>query len=238
MQLLKPQENKDLKSAQDLRNIIRTQEILKAEQDARLKLANAEADFNNTLAKNRDKWAKEEETHSTRVREMNTEIENLELQKLNTLVPFNILKEGVYADMSDAEAYLKKLRDREEYNDDLTEKLQDKLDDVGAREQDLKQKTLEVSIREDGLQRQNQNTNIATEKLNNELMAFAAYKKENEDLLLQRRLIADRTDEGLVMRELELNKKTKEVNDRAIRLADERGVLDRAWKELQRKQGQ
>ena len=81
MQLLKPQENKDLKSAQDLRNIIRTQEILKAEQDARLKLANAEADFNNTLAKNRDKWAKEEETHSTRVREMNTEIENLELQK-------------------------------------------------------------------------------------------------------------------------------------------------------------
>ena len=238
MQLLKPQENKDLKSAQDLRNIIRTQEILKAEQDARLKLANAEADFNNTLAKNRDKWAKEEETHSTRVREMNTEIENLELQKLNTLVPFNILKEGVYADMSDAEAYLKKLRDREEYNDDLTERLQDKLDDVGAREQDLKQKILEVSIREDGLQRQSQNTNIATEKLNNELMAFAVYKKENEDLLLQRRLIADRTDEGLVMRELELNKKTKEVNDRAIRLADERGVLDRAWKELQRKQRQ
>ena len=236
MQLLKPQENKDLKSAQDLRNIIRTQEILKAEQDARLKLANAEADFNNTLAKNRDKWAKEEETHSTRVREMNTEIENLELQKLNTLVPFNILKEGVYADMSDAEAYLKKLRDREEYNDDLTEKLQDKLDDVGAREQDLKQKILEVSIREDGLQRQNQNTNIATEKLNNELMAFAAYKKENEDLLLQRRLIADRTDEGLVMRELEINKKTKEVNDRAVRLADERGVLDRAWQELRRKQ--
>ena len=236
MQLLKPQENKDLKSAQDLRNIIRTQEILKAEQDARLKLANAEADFNNTLAKNRDKWAKEEEIHATRVREMNTEIENLELQKLNTLVPFNILKEGVYADMSDAEAYLKKLRDREEYNDDLTEKLQDKLDDVGAREQDLKQKTLEVSIREDGLQRQNQNTNIATEKLNNELMIFAAYKKENEDLLLQRRLIADRTDEGLVMRELEINKKTKEVNDRAVRLADERGVLDRAWQELRRKQ--
>ena len=95
-----------------------------------------------------------------------------------------------------------------------------------------------MNVLQERLQRQNQNTNIATEKLNNELMIFAAYKKENEDLLLQRRLIADKTDEGLVMRELELNKKTKEVNDRAIRLADERGVLDRAWKELQRKQGQ
>ena len=235
MQLLKPQQNKDLKSEQDLRNIIRTQEILKAEQDARLKLANAEADFNNTLAKNREKWALEEEEHYKRAREMDTEIKNLELQKLNMLVPFDILKDGVYSDMKDAENFLISLRNREEYAEDLTEKLQDKLDDVGAREQDLKRKTFEIQIKEEGLKQQATNTIIGTERLNKELSDFAVYKRDTEDLLVQKLKAIDDREFSLAGRELDLEKREKDVNDRNIRLADERGVLDRAWRELDKR---
>jgi hypothetical protein len=235
LQLLKPQQNKDLKSEQDLRNIIRTQEILKAEQEARLKLANAEADFNNTLAKNREKWALEEEYHEKRVREQKQEVDHLEAQRLNALIPIDNLKASAEEQLNDAEQYAKKLREKEEYNDDLTEKLQDKLDRVGQKDQDLKQKELELKIREEGIERQSQNTIIGTEKLNNELMAFSAYKEKEETILQQKRLLADRTEESLAIREAELIKKTKEVNDRAVRLADERGVLQRAWNELKRK---
>ena len=180
MKLLLPNENKDLREQENVRQIMRTQELEKAAKEARLKLADSQADFNTMLAQNRQKWALEEEEHQARIKQRNEELQRLEVQKLNMLVPFNILKEGVYADMSDAESFLSQLRIREENVEDLAERLQDKLDEVGSREQNFKQKELELNIREQGLENQSQSTVTGVKKLNADLADFLAFKNKTE----------------------------------------------------------
>lgn len=235
MRLLTPSENKTSKDEQTLRTIIRTQELQKVEQEYRQKLANAEADFNLTLARNRDLWASEEEEHLKRLQEMNQEINLLETKRLNFLIPFNILQDGTLDRMEDAESYLSQLREKEEYNEDLTEKLQDKLDQVNGKEQDLNRKELELNIRETGLENQSNSTVTATKLLNTQIQEFITSRNEVEKDLEERKNAISLLEQSLNERELELNQVQKLNNEQAIKLADERGVLKRAWDELAKK---
>jgi hypothetical protein len=234
MRLLTPNENKDLREQENVRQIMRTQELETAAKKARLELANSQADFQSTLALNRQKWAEEEEEHRLRVNQRINEIDTLEVKKLNMLIPFDILKDGVYADMNDAQTFLTNLRKREEYAEDLTEKLQDRLDEVGGREQDLNHKELELKVREEGLENQSQSTMTGTKRLSDELIQFTALKTQQEKEILDRQNSVSLQENLLKEKEDNLNKIQQSFNDQAIRLADERGVLDRAYKEVQR----
>lgn len=235
MKLLSPTQNKDLKDEQQLLGIIRTQEINKAEQEARQKLANSQADFQLTLARNRQQWATEEEIHIKRVQEMQQELNTLEVQKLNSLIPFDILKEGTDERMRDAETFLTNLRQREEYAEDLAEKLQDKLDETGQKEQDLLKKQKEIEVREIGLENQSHSITTGSLKLSEEISTFVAKREEVEKDIKTRLDNLSLLEQSLNEKEEELKQVQKINNETAIRLADERGVLDRAWKELERK---
>lgn len=234
MKLLTPLQTKDLGDQQKLRSVLRTQELEKAENAARRSLANAEADFNTTLAKNREKWALEEEEHAKRVIEQKAELTALEAKKLNALIPFKILKDGTLERLGDAESYLKQLEAREESNDELADRLQDKLDETGAKEQDLIKWERELAIRQDGIEHQNASTATATKLLSDQMAEFMDYKATSQAELAKMDAILDARTAQMVLREDVITAKEWELTDLAIRLADERQVLDRAFEEVRR----
>lgn len=234
MKLLTPSQNKELKDQETLRAILRIQELQKIEKKARQDLANAQADFNLTLAHNREKWATEEQEHMERVKERKAEIDRLEAQRLNALIPVNILKASAEEQLADAEKYAKSLREKEETNELLAEKLQDKLDEVGEREQSLNHLKLELEIRQTGLENQSRSTILATQKLNEEMAAFGAYRTQAEKEIQAKLNEISIEEKSLEEKRQELATLQKKLNDQAIRLADERGVLDRAFQEVRR----
>ena len=125
MKLRSPSQLGDLKEQARVRELLRIQETNKAAMEANKALAKAEADFNATLAKNREIWALEEAEHTKRVKEQQSELERLQRQigHLNEI-------------------------------DDLREKLEDKLDAAGKKEQDLTAWELELHIKAEGIRLQ------------------------------------------------------------------------------------
>ena len=237
MKLLAPNENKDLREKEATLQILRTQELEKAAKEARLKLADSQADFQSTLALNRQKWAEEEDEHRQRVNERKAEIDALEAKRMNAMIPIDILKSSAEEQLKDAEDYAKSVREREEEAESLTELLQDKLDEVGQREQDVSHKEKELEIREVGIENQIQSTVSGVKKLSQDLAEFLAYKELTEKQLKESNQALEETQIKLSNREFELDKLQKSLNEQAIRLQDERGVLGRAFKEVQRMQG-
>ncbi len=101
LKLLTPQQNKDASREQELRQILRNQELEKITKATLLKFNNAQAEFNAMLAENRNKWASEEREHEERVKQRQQELEALG----------NV--------------------------ETMAELLQDRLDEVGEREQNV-----------------------------------------------------------------------------------------------------
>lgn len=235
MKLLTPSQTKDLKDQQIMRGIIRTQELDKAENEARRNLANAEADFFATLARHREQWALEEEAHHQRVIEQQAELAALEVQKLNALIPFKILKDGTLERLGDAEAYLKQLQDREERNDDLAELLEDKLDATGVKEQDLLKWEQKLVIQQDNVDRQTKATTTAANLLSEQVAEFMAYKISEQKGMASTLLSLQEREQTISITEVNLSDKAIELLEQAARLADERTVLARAWDELERR---
>lgn len=219
-----------------MREVLRTQEVNKASQKARLDLANAEAEFQATLARNLILWAEQEEEHQKRVEERKVEINKLEVRKLNMLVPFGILKEGTDDRMKNAEKFLKELVDREENVEILTEKLENRLDEIGQKDQDLRQKERALALKEEGIKRQSESIILGNKRLSKEIADFAKIKDEAEKDIDRRKTDIFLMEQTLNARDKTLKRTDKELSNLAKRLEDERGTLGRAWEELRRKQ--
>lgn len=235
MKLLSPLQNKDLKENQTVRELLRTQEVNKASEIARKNLAKAEADFQDTLARNLLKWEEEEEEHFKRVQEMKVEINGLEAKRLNSLIPLGILEEGVDDRMQDAVTFLANLRLREENAEDLTERLENKLDEVGQKDQDLKKKERQLLLREEGIERQTESTVLGAKRLSEEMTKITQMRSEATEELNEREKEVYLKERSNLSREESLKRTDKSLNDLAIQLAGERETLARAWDELKRK---
>lgn len=236
MRLLSPSQNKDLKEQQNIRELLRAQETEKAAKKARLALANSQADFSDALAKQRVKWAEEEEEHTKRTAEMQTEINRLEAKRLNALIPVKIIEQSAEERLHEAEEFMEKLREREVYAEDLAEKLQDRLDETGQKDQDLKRKEQDLIAREHGVSHQTKLTAQSSLDLSIKMAEFKEEKSEAETAIKQKQTVLELQEQALVKREEVVDKQDKELKEKAVRLADERNVLDRAWNELRRKQ--
>lgn len=235
MKLLQPTENKALKEEEQVRSILRIQELEKAEKKARLNLAKAELDFQITLKKNQETWASEEGKHNDEIRARIKEIELLELRKASALEPINDKKRQVEALEKEAIEYLKVLKEKEEYNDDLTEKLQDKLDGVGQREQNLTVKEKQLNSRVLGVKAQEEHIKVQNIKLNDEINRFKTYIDTQEKDINERKTALVLWDRTLNAKEEMLKRTEKILYEKEVRLNDERQNVQKVWDELGRK---
>ncbi len=235
MKLLSPQTLKQAKNDEQALLIIRIGELRKLETQLRQNTSKAEADFKKTLADNLAVWEQEFERHQLLKKQMKAEIDDLTAKKMNALIPVGIISKATERRLDDAEKYIQELRQRKEDNEELREKLEDRLDEVGAREQDIIAREQKSEVREIGLTKQEELVKEGNERLSQELTKFLA-KKEAEEKDLDERKTAVSLRERSVESKEELQKRTDlALNSLALRLEDERRTLDRAWKELERK---
>lgn len=234
MRLLTPSATKDTEAQETARRVLRAQELDNLEKDIRIRTAKAEADFNSTVSRQKMYWAGEEASHAERRREMKKEVDDLEVKKLNSLVPFGILKEGADNRMEEAESFIQGLRDREDRVVELTEMLEDKLDAVGEHEQNLRQEREVFDIQRKGLEDQRSSMASQSQQLTESIGLFNANQEKYERDIEERKASLYLQDRALQAKSEELDKKEETLRGLETRLHDERGVLDRAWKELER----
>lgn len=234
MKLLSPQEIKDLREQNITRDLLRANEAEEVAKKSRLNLAASEADFYKSLAAQKDRWAEEEREHRERKNQMKSDIDELEAKKINALIPVGILKNGVYDRMDDAVAFLAKLRKRENDIEELTEKLEDKLDETGEREINVKKEETRQLLVQQGINRQIESTKQGTEKLTNALTEFTVKCQNIEKELNDRKTAIFLQERTLETKEIKLKRTEKLLSDWDRKLHDERETLDRAFKEVQR----
>lgn len=230
MRLLTPQQHKDAGDNQRLREIMRTQELDKASQAARLNLANSQAAFSDSLANQRLKWAKEEDDHAQQVAKQEAELAVLEQRFKLANQPIALLKQEAEAKLAEANFMLKEVLIREEDAELLAEQLQDRLDAVGIREEDVKRREVLAHIKDLDLANQAHNTTVNGQILAQQIHEFNQQCQANLAALdsERQRLLPEQA--RLSLKAQELDARELELNALATRLSDERGTIDRIYK--------
>ena len=227
VKLLSPQQVKDAKSSDLARELLRAGEINEAVDKARKSLANAEADFAQMIAGQRARWAREEKEHADMVEKNGTEIRELEARRSRALEPVNELHSRAEAKMKEAQDIydfaVKKVSD----NERLAEILQDKLDMVGQREQDVVRAEQAITVSKQNIEmeqdlilRRNATLIQVKDDFEANKTARTADMRERENALI----LKERTLQAKAVR---LENTEKELIAFKTKLDDERGVLDR-----------
>jgi hypothetical protein len=212
--------------------MLRKQELDKASDKSRKELAKTQAEFFTTLANNRDQWAKEEEEHSKRLKEMAKEIKVLEKNKEQAMIPVKMFQEQAKKQIKENAEYLVQLANKEHDLDERRDLVEDKLDELGQREQDIALNEQKQAATRLSLQTQANASIEATKALNGQIADFMARKvvietdldKRKTAIILQERTIESKHDSI---------KRTEEaLRTWAKQLQDQRATLERAMKRI------
>lgn len=235
MKLLQPTQQNDARQSEVARDILRAKEAREIEQEWRIKLANAEADFNATLAKNRTQWEQEWEQHLADKLVMQKEIDELEAKRAKALVPIDDLERELKEKIHASEDFLLVLTQKNDDVETIRERLEDELDEVGQREQDVLRREHKAKV----IDEQNKNDISMIQGSREQLIKMTADFKDYADKKqadLQKRetalILNERTIES---RENKLMSGIRTLQEDNIRLADGRRQLRAAWAELEQK---
>lgn len=230
MKLLPLKEVKEQKSLQTQRELLRIQEMDKASGLARRNLATAEADFQQTLAKNLHQWEEEEKAHIARGEEMRAEIAVLEAQKSKALEPIESMKKTAEIAVLEAQKTLHRVQEKEERIDELSDLLQSKLDDVGARESDCLMREQRIRSEQQGIEDQQAMVRAGVVKLSEQTTSFLERAEEQEILLRERDTALILREQSLNAKEIRIQKTQTALKAWKMQLADERDTLAREFK--------
>lgn len=232
MKLMTPAQVKEKRGDETARSLIRSQEIEQLADETRRKLARAESEFNETLARNRHEWAKEEEEHANRMKEMEREVSVLENRRTQALIPIEIEKKEADSLLKQSKEFLKKSQEKESLADETLEALENRLDEVKEREMIMQSEESRLEVKKKGIENQEEVTKTGSERLSHALQEF--YKKQKED----DRLLAEK-NEALLLKEINLNAKEEgqarerhALHVKEMQLNDRQATLERAFKRL------
>lgn len=232
MKLLTPVQVKEQKAREQQLEIIRAQEYQKVADKSRRNLADAEASFNLMLATHRTRWATEESDHAKRMVEMTKEVEMLENRKIKALEPVLERENRAVEALEEAKEHIATLKLKEADNDDLKERLEDKLDEVGQREQDVLLWETRIKMQNETLKRREEYIAEQNKRLVDEMTKTVERKAEIEKELRQH-------ENNLVMQEQTLKAwmnrlqvTERNLDARLKRILDREGVLKRNFERL------
>lgn len=229
MKLLSPQQVRDAKATELTRELLRSKETETVIANVQKRMLQAEKDFNDTLARNRNIWAKEEEEHLIRLKQMEREIQILEEKKRNAMIPIDVYKEQSNVLMRDAKNAMSIVKEAQERAEKTQELLENKLDEVNDRQDVLIQAQNASQARIRGIEAQESATSIQSKLLTDRITLFTAEKaRVDADILIRKKdlFLIERT---LINKDNSLKRKEELLNRLKLRLEDERGVLERAF---------
>ncbi len=215
MKLLSGLQNKDNQQAEQTRKLLRAQEIQKLAEEADIKLARAEEEFNRTLARNRATWADEEVLHAERVKAMESEVKALEKRKEQALIPVSMYRLKVDEAMKEAQEYIKKAKEKDVQADYLQDKLEEKLVEVYDRENQMQAEEARLANLKRGVEAQQEQTREGVARLSEEMIMFHEKQTQDEAIMTERK-------NELSMAEINLNAREEKVkqNLEALKIFD------------------
>lgn len=234
MKLLSPVARKDKEQEEITRKILRIQEVEELTKKVNAQLSRAQADFSDVLARNKEKWAIEEEEHLNRVKDMQKEVEALENRKKQALIPIQMYKKEADKMLEEAQEILKKAQEKEENADFLTEKLEEKLTELGDREKNIIKEEQRIEIAKEGIKTQQEATRDGIKRLSEEMVKFHEKQEADEANINERK-------KEVALAEINLNAKLdKFARDMEalkiweVQLNDRKETLDRAFASLKK----
>ncbi len=235
MQLLSPQQIQTKANSEEALRISRIKSLREVEESLRISTAKAEADFQRMLADKRKEWEVEWETHQKEVKEMGLETERLTRERSDAMIPVGFLKQEAEKVLEEKKVELEKVKEQELENERTKILLEERLSEVGEREDKLKENEKKNIFRGQHLDKRSKTVQEAETNL------ALAIKSFNEDSDRKRKELQAKETElilkesSLTSRERGLEGKEQDLENREKRLKDERGTLDRAWTEVNRK---
>ena len=232
MKLLSFSEKKDQQQQEQTLKILRTQEVMELEKKANQNLAKAQADFQSTLATNREKWALELEEKQKMMDEMAKEIEVLEEKKKQALLPVTKQQREIYYSKVENDKIFIKLVKKEEEIEDTKQLLEEKLTEVADREQQVLKEEQSQFVALKGVQLQQEQTRKGADTLYKEKVAFEISKQAEEASLLERKREVFLAETSFKAKTEKYARDMKVLKEWEAQLIDERDTLKRAFARL------
>lgn len=235
IKLFSAEEVKTSKATELARDVVRTADIKKALDVARTELNDANSSFEIALADQRVKWLSEEEKAIAKIRDLSLELTTLQKQKAELLIPIDSDRKKVDNMIKEAKDIMSEAIHKQSYADELSEKLQDRLDEVSETQQSLQAREEHLFVKEKGIESQEVITKQNAQALSEQLQSWLVTTTSKETDLLERKIALD-------MKEMTLADKLKSLEDREQQIEkdkqliySQRMALKAALQELQEK---
>ncbi len=234
MKLLIPSQNHQKEEEEVARLILRTTDAQEENKRINQKLAQSVKEFDETMQRQRDEFAAEMRDHQQKILAAKSELESVIDKTKRAMEPIEDIKRRTEQELQDAINKNKELVRRQEEVEEQAEILQDRLDYVGYREQNIKNAEEKNESDRKKIEIQQTYVDQMTERLNTNIAKASqdAQKRENE---LNERAIALQIEKSNIQaREFQLSKMEQSLQQFAGELRSERDALQSAWNELRR----
>lgn len=180
LKLYSAEEIKTSKASELARDIMRTADIKKALDKARTELNDTNDSFEIALANQRVKWLGEQEKATLEIGHLIHEVEVLKKQREQLLIPIDLDRKRVDNIIIEANNLMSKALDKQKDNDDISEKLQDRLDEVSEKEQSLQTREEHLFAREKGCTNQEEIIKKNSQALTDRMQSFLTEMEQKE----------------------------------------------------------
>lgn len=181
MKLLSQEDTKSLKQSELARDSIRTESVRKALLDAQTRLDETEAKFDLALAKQQGYMADEEQKHLIRLEALKKEVKDLEERQKAAHFPIAAAERKAYDNLEKSKKTLLESELQKKKNEEIEEKLTEKLDSLSERDEELDRRELKVEKMEVAANDQKIHLQFLTESLSQKWSEFYKTSRDHEE---------------------------------------------------------
>lgn len=233
MKLFTPTQTKTLYTNKQAEDIEKIAYLTKTLNGLQRQINDANENFKKLLTNQREIYGAEKEKLQAELKKLNAELTILRRERKKLLKPIGEYRAETEKALLEATERAQSVESRENELTYTIEKLQAKLDDVGQREMDIQERAKKLRIREEATEKEAKMVSDGHVRLNEMMAKFQKELNEKTQVLKEREnamiIVEQRNKEYLAKRE-------KELADTQRKLDDQRGVLDRLYKEIKRLQ--
>ena len=232
MKLLSREENQNLKQAELARDSARTESVREALSSVQNKLDEAEAKFDLVMAKHQKYMADEEGKHLVKIEALKKEVKDLEERQKVAHFPIAPAERKAYDNLEKSKQALLSAELQKQKNEEIEDKLTDKLDSLSERDAVLDRREDKVKAIEIAALDQKSHLQFLSESLAQKWEEFYKASNESDKKLRERERLVELHSKDLDIREDTLLMQQEDVRTDKEKIQSDRQTLQAAFEEL------
>lgn len=237
LKLFSPSENDAKKQSEVARDVARIEilreEIIKSQKE----LGMIKSQFDLTMAEQRKYATAEEEKHIAKIETLTKEVKALEERQKIAKFPIPASERKAYDNLERSKKTLEEAEMKSKKNDELIEILQDKIDSLSEREEDLNKRELKTKTGELNLEEQRSQMKVLSENLSKQWGDFYQKSSLKDREITEHNRLIEIHRHDLDMREDKLLEDQLILKDEQLKITSDRQTLKVAFEELNKKNG-